>query len=196
MRAERRAKVDPGGKKLSIESEWGISTGIDYAERSEKMHTGKQGAIVEESGKAPGCVSLGRRRLRVRRFDACLKRSSIEVFDPCSRTNEFRKCSENRQGSGVDSATFSRMRHPPQKFADIGLFGPMIASVRRFRTRTLSHRDEAQELHHITDEPWDSSELIGGFSRARSHCDDHVRRDIKRRNWAVPEWKEHQIQPY
>jgi hypothetical protein len=57
MRAEIRAQVDPGVKKLSI--------GIDYAERGEKMHTGKQGAIVEESGRAPACVSLGRRRFEV-----------------------------------------------------------------------------------------------------------------------------------
>jgi hypothetical protein len=69
MTAERRAKVDPGGKKLSIESERGISTGIDCAERGEAMQTGKHGAIVEESGKAPACVSLGRGRCCVRRPD-------------------------------------------------------------------------------------------------------------------------------
>jgi hypothetical protein len=67
MRAERRGKVDPGGKKLSIESEWDI--GIDYAERDKEKHPCKQGAIVEESGKVPACVSLGRRRLRVRGFE-------------------------------------------------------------------------------------------------------------------------------
>jgi hypothetical protein len=62
---DRRA-IDPGGKKLWIESEWGISPGIDYAERGEKMHPGKQAAFVEESGKTPACVSLGRRHFRVR----------------------------------------------------------------------------------------------------------------------------------
>jgi hypothetical protein len=68
MRAERRAKVDPGGKKLSIESEWDI-VWHRLSRKGETMHMGKQGAIVEESGKAPACASLGRRRFRVRRFD-------------------------------------------------------------------------------------------------------------------------------
>jgi hypothetical protein len=54
-RTERRAKVD-------IDA-------LAYAERGEKMHTRKEGAIVEEPGKAPACVSLRRRRFLVRRFD-------------------------------------------------------------------------------------------------------------------------------
>jgi hypothetical protein len=51
-------------------------------------------------------------------------------------------------------------------------------------------------LNHITDEPWNSSELIRRFSRARSHGDAQVRFDNKRQILAVPEWKEHEIQPY
>jgi hypothetical protein len=84
----------------------------------------------------------------------------------------------------------------PEKDVHIGLFDRMIGSVELFSKRALSHRDKSQELHHITDEPWNSSELIRDFSRAGSHGDDHVRCDIKKRIWAVPEWKEHQIQPY
>jgi hypothetical protein len=42
---------------------------IAYAERGEKMHTRKEGAIVEEPGKASACVSLRRRRFRVRRCE-------------------------------------------------------------------------------------------------------------------------------
>jgi hypothetical protein len=50
-------------------------------------------------------------------------------------------------------------------------------------------------LHHITDEPWNSEELIRGFSRARSHGYDQPRLDNKRQVLAVPAWKEHEIQP-
>jgi hypothetical protein len=56
-RTERRANAD-------IDA-------MAYAERGEKMHTRKEGAIVEELGKALACVSLRRRRFRVPGFDVC-----------------------------------------------------------------------------------------------------------------------------
>jgi hypothetical protein len=67
MKAERRAKVDTGGNIRSVETKGRREMGIDEAER-EKMDANGQSAIVEESGQAQACVSLGK-WFRYRGFD-------------------------------------------------------------------------------------------------------------------------------
>jgi hypothetical protein len=59
MKAERRAKVDPGGHIRSVETEWRRELRIDEAERGEKMDPSGQGAIVEESGQAQAVYRSG-----------------------------------------------------------------------------------------------------------------------------------------
>jgi hypothetical protein len=60
MKAERRAKVDTGGNRRSVETEWRREMRIDEAERGEKMDASWKGAIVEESGQAQAWISLGK----------------------------------------------------------------------------------------------------------------------------------------